>query len=115
MSKGLFLMILLLIIGQFFGWIQVNGQFKWDWFRDNPFLVAIIFSIPVALSYMKAQSVGYDIFNGSIWSLRLVGFSVGIIAFGIYTWLFVQEIPNIKNVICLILAFLIILIQIGWK
>lgn len=108
-------MIVLLVLAQLLVWVQVNGQFKWDWIKDHVILSAIILSIPTSLAYIKAQEIGYNIFDQSLWSLRLVGFSVGIISFGFYTWIFTNEELGLKNFISLSLGFFIILIQVFWK
>ena len=32
--------ILFFTIGHILVWFQLNGQFKWDWFKNNEFIVA---------------------------------------------------------------------------
>tara|TARA_Y100000389_G_C17465876_1_gene525476 strand:- start:1438 stop:1785 length:348 start_codon:yes stop_codon:yes gene_type:complete len=96
-------------------WVQLNGQFKWDWFKDNETLVVLIFSCPVAWLFLQYQKTAYVVFDGSLWTLRLLGFSGGIIVFLFMTWSVMGELPNMKNLICLALAFCIIGIQVFIK
>ena len=44
--------------------------------------------------------------------MRLAGFGIGTIVFGIMAWSFIGEVPTIKTVVCLLLAVAIILIQV---
>lgn len=115
MVSDFLIMFFLLACGQLLVWLQVNGQFKWDWFKNNEFWVVVLFSMPAAYFYIKAQAVGYEMANGSIWALRLIGFGIGIICFSVYTWLFTGEIITIKTAICLLLAITILIIQMAWK
>ena len=60
--------------------------------------------------------VGAVIFSiycfGMFWNIRLLGFGVGTVTFGILTWTLMNEIPSLKTFICLLLALCIVLIQI---
>ena len=96
-------------------WIQLNGQFKWDWFKENENLVVLIFSFPVAWLFIQYQKTAFQAFDGSLWTLRLLGFSGGIIVFLFMTWGLMGELPSMKNIICLLLAFCIIGIQVFIK
>ena len=44
--------------------------------------------------------------------MRLIGFGIGTLIFGIMTWTLIGEIPTLKTIISLLLAVAIILIQI---
>ena len=61
--------------------------------------------------FWYATKFSYEHF-GQFWNIRLVGFGIGTIVFGIMTWLLQNEIPTLKTFICLMLAFAIVLIQI---
>ena len=45
--------------------------------------------------------------------MRLAGFGIGTIVFGLMAWMMVGEIPTLKTIICLLLGLAIILIQIS--
>ena len=61
--------------------------------------------------FWYATKFSYEHF-GQYWNIRLVGFGIGTIVFGIMTWLLQNEIPTLKTFICLLLAAAIVLIQI---
>ena len=44
--------------------------------------------------------------------MRLAGFGMGTIIFGLLAWLLIGEIPTLKTIICILLALAIILIQV---
>ena len=44
--------------------------------------------------------------------MRLIGFGIGTLIFGIMTWTLIGEIPTLKTIVSLLLAVAIILIQI---
>ena len=48
---------------------------------------------------------------GAFWNMRLAGFGIGTIIFGMFTWGLIGEIPTLKTIISLLLAISIILIQ----
>ena len=100
-----------LFIAHIVTWVQLNGQFKWEWFKEHENFVVLIFAFPVAWLFINYQRFAYLAFDGSLWSLRLMGFSGGIIVFFFMTWLLMGELPSVKNMICLMLACLIIVIQ----
>jgi len=61
--------------------------------------------------FWHATKLSYEHF-GQFWNIRLMGFGMGTIVFGIMTWLLQNEIPTLKTFICLLLAAAIVLIQI---
>jgi len=44
--------------------------------------------------------------------MRLAGFGIGTLVFGIMAWSLIGEIPTMKTFVCLLLAVAIILIQV---
>lgn len=95
-------------------WFQINGQFVWTWFKDNPLLLALI-GFPV--SYLLILSTRYMVegFGGLLWPGRLVGFSLGMIVFAILTSVYMHEGLSMKTLISLILAIALVVVQILWK
>jgi multidrug transporter EmrE-like cation transporter len=49
------------------------------------------------------------------WPGRLIGFGIGVIVFTIMSWLLFKEHPTPKTLVCLGLAFTIVILQIFWK
>ena len=108
----LFLAIIILILGNILAWYQLNAQFKWteSAFWNNPYYMSI-FGIPVGYAFFIATKLCYEYF-GFTWNMRMIGFGVGTIVFGIMSWAILDEIPTLKTFICILLAIAIILIQV---
>ena len=70
-----------------------------------------IVGIPVGYMFWWATKFSYEHF-GFTWNIRMIGFGIGTIVFGLCSYLFLKEIPTLKTVICLLLALSIILIQV---
>ena len=49
LNKEVLVCVLLLFVAQIIIWFQLNGQLKWEWFKDNYFMVSLL---GVPLSYM---------------------------------------------------------------
>ena len=56
-----------------------------------------------------------DGFDGMLWPGRILGFSIGTLVFGIFTYLIMNEPISLKTSVLLGLCVLIILIQVLWK
>jgi|TARA_B110001454_G_C12608004_1_gene387451 hypothetical protein len=104
--------LLILAVSNVVAWFQLNGQFKWieSPYWTSPFWMAL-FGLPVGLAFFYATRLSYEHF-GFTWNMRLIGFGVGTIIFGILSYAFLEEIPTLKTFICILLAVAIILIQI---
>ncbi len=104
--------IVILALSNFLAWFQLNGQFLW---KNSPFwtngIMMAIFGLPVGYMFFHATKLSYEHF-GFTWNIRLIGFGVGTLIFGICSYLFLREIPTLKTLVCLLLALSIILIQV---
>ena len=100
----------LFFVTHIFIWFQINGQFIWKWFSDNPMLLALL-GAPV--SYLLILSTKYMVagFGGLLWPGRLLGFAIGMISFPIITWLVMGEGITLKSTISIGLAIIIMLLQ----
>ena len=101
-------------LGHIFVFFQLNGQFKWDWFKKNEFIVA---AAGLIISYFYIWGTKYTVgaFNGLLWPARFVGFAIGISTYAIgVNYLFTEGITN-KTLVSLILCFILVLIQVLWK
>ena len=107
--------VLLFFFGQTLIWYQTNGQFKWKWFADHPFIVACIFAVPISYSFIIATKLVVGYFDGTLWPGRFIGFATGMTSFAILTSLYMNEGINAKTAISLVLATALVLIQILWK
>ena len=102
------------VMAQCLTFLQLQGQLKFEWMKQNVWLV-VLMGIPI--SYMFMQSVKYFVlaFEGAIWPSRLIGFGIGVIVFTVMSELLFKEPFTTKTGICLFLGVLIILTQIFWK
>ena len=114
MNKALVYCILIFIATQFVVWFQTNGQFISSWYKNNTFLVSLI-GIPISYGYIYATKYGYEAFDGSLWSTRLLGFALGTISFAIMTHAMMGEGLNYKTLVSILLAISLVLIQLFWK
>ena len=102
--------LLFSIFGNIIAWMQMNGQFKYEWMRQ--WWVIGIMGIPVSYFFFYSTRWYYEYFN-NYWYVRPMGFGMATIIFGILTWLILGETPDTKTWICLILSAIIILIQLS--
>ena len=100
------------MIGGVIAFFQLQGWVVWP---DKPFLRSLTWmyatSLAIALLFFYSTKMSYEHF-GAFWNMRLAGFGMGTIIFGLLAWLLIGEIPTIKTVICILLAMAIILIQV---
>ena len=68
-------------------------------------------SIVIAPLFFYSTKWSYEHF-GAFWNMRLAGFGIATLCFGILTWSLLGEVPTLKTFISLLLAVAIILIQI---
>jgi hypothetical protein len=54
-------------------------------------------------------------FGGTLWENRLLGFGMGMVSFGLLTYIFMGEGITLKTGVSLILATSLVLIQLFWK
>tara|TARA_B100000676_G_C18067385_1_gene841885 strand:- start:1727 stop:2068 length:342 start_codon:yes stop_codon:yes gene_type:complete len=112
MTKNILIYTLLVCISHVIFWFQVNGQFMWNFFKEHPFLISLM-GVPSAYLVIIAAKHGYEYFDGTIWPLRIVGFSLGTIIFSILAYTCMSEGLTLKTILCLILSLVIIIIQIA--
>ena len=105
---------LLFLLGQTLVWYQINGQFLSVWVKKNPLIISLL-GIPISYLYIIATDHLVTAFDGELWPQRLIGFSMGMIAFAFLTWFHLNQAITLKTATTLALAFAIVLIQIFWK
>jgi len=105
---------LLFLLGQTLVWYQINGQFISTWMKEHPLAVSFL-GIPISYVYIYATQHLVEAFNGDMWPQRLIGFSMGMIAFAFLTWIHLNQGITLKTAVTLALALAIVVIQIIWK
>ena len=114
MNKEMLICMLLLGLGQILVWFQLNGQFVWKWFANNPFILTLL-GVPISYVFIIGTRYGYEAFDNVLWAQRLIGFGLGMICFAFCTYYFMGEDITTKTTVSLILALSLVLIQIFWK
>ena len=102
------------IVAQMISFMQLQMNIKFGWMQKWWYLI-LLTGIPATWLYIKAVEFFCKAFNGETWPGRLIGFGVGIIIFSLMSYLFFDERITMKNVLCICLALIIILIQILMK
>jgi hypothetical protein len=87
----------------------------WPWCKKNPLLIAIIGGSTISYIFIEATRLIAEHYDGQLWPGRFIGFTMGMISFSILTYFMMDEALNAKTLICLILSFIIICVQIFWK
>ena len=106
--------ILFGLAAQILTFLQLQGQMKYDWFKNHPILMAFV-GVPISLLFMGSVKNLVEAYNGQMWPSRLIGFGIGVITFAIMSYLMFKEPLTAKTLTCLSLGVCIILIQILWK
>ena len=111
---NLVLGILYGVLAQILTFIQLQGQFKWEWAKEHPLIMAIP-GIPLSFLYLLSVKHLVLYFQGQLWPSRLLGFAIGATVFTIMAWIWFKEPLTLKTLICLGLAVGILGIQLFWK
>ena len=106
--------ILLFFGAHIITWFQLNGQFKWDWFVKNEWLMVLV-GIPISFLYIWATKYSVNGFGGLLWPTRFIGFGVGMVIYAVFVSYFFNEALTPKTIISLVLALILICIQVLWK
>jgi len=106
--------MLLMLLAQILTFYQLQGQLKYQWFKDN-YWVIVLMGIPISMMYMESVRQIITHYGGLLWPSRLIGFGIGVVVFAIPSQLLFGENLTTKTMVCLILSGVIILIQIFWK
>ena len=102
------------IAAQIFTFIQLQGQFRFQWAKENPIYMALL-GFPLSLLYLQSVKHLVAHFDGQLWPSRLLGFAIGAIVFTLMSWMWFKEPLTTKTLVCLALAVIIMLIQLIWK
>jgi hypothetical protein len=114
MNSHLFKALLLCLIAQAATYFQLQGQFIWKGFRDNPYVVALL-GYPVSLLFIFYTKESALAFGGETWPGRIIGISIGVIIFTALSFICLKENVTPKTLVCIALAITILGIQIFWK
>ena len=102
------------LLAQVLTFLQLQGQMKIEWFKNNTLLVAFM-GVPISLLFMYSVRNFVAAYDGAIWPSRLIGFGIGVVVFSVMSHYMFKEPLTTKTLVCLGLGVGIILIQIFWK
>jgi len=105
--------MLIVALAQVITFIQLQGQGRWPWIRDNQWIMVLI-GLPISYLFINSTRLINEA-TGAAWPGRLIGQGIGIVIFAIMSWLLFKEPVTTKTAVCIILASCVILIQIFWK
>ena len=109
MSK-LWMAIIVSFIGHVIAWFHMQGQFRYEWAKTWWFVA--FGGVPISFAFYYGTRWYYEYF-GNYWYVRPVGFGMATIVFGLLTWLVLDEVPDTKTIVSLILSVAIIFIQLS--
>ena len=110
----LFKGVLFGLIAQIITFLQLQGQIKYDFVKNNLWF-SLLMGIPISFCFMMSTRNLVAEYSGEIWPSRLIGFGIGVTVFTAMSAILFKEPITSKTLACLGLAVLIILIQILWK
>ena len=113
-KEKLFIGVVFGIIAQTLTFFQLQGQLKYEWFKNNYWLV-VLMGIPVSMLFMFSVKNMVSAYGGEMWPSRLIGFSIGAVVFTYFSWVIFGEPLSLKTIICLILSFSILGVQLFMK
>ena len=102
------------LLAQLITWFQLNGQFIWPWFKENP-MILCLFGVPISWIFIEATRLSFIAFDGVLWPGRLLGFGMGMLSFAVLANIFLGEGLTWKTITSLTLATTLVLIQVFWK
>lgn len=106
--------LLFALAGQIVSFLQLQCGIKYGWYDKYPLLI-LFSAVPGLWFYIKSVNYFITYFNGNIFPVRLIGFSIGIVVFTIMARVLFGEQFTLKTLVSFTLAFTIVLIQIYWK
>tara|TARA_Y100000593_G_scaffold39687_1_gene76680 strand:- start:464 stop:805 length:342 start_codon:yes stop_codon:yes gene_type:complete len=109
LNKEIIITIVILFFANILVWFQLNGQLKWEWWKDNVWFVCLL-GMPLSYMFFKVTTIGYEGF-GALWPIRLLGFATGMLTFPILTYLLLGEGITLKTGISILLSIVILLLQ----
>jgi hypothetical protein len=106
--------VILMIIGQFLAFVQMQGHYKFPWLKNNLWF-GLLLGIPISAIFMYGIHLLIKQYDGALWPSRIIGFSIGTMVYALMAHYWFNEQITTKTTICLFLSLLIILVQVFWK
>jgi len=114
MNTSLLYGIFFFLLAHICAFLQLNGQFKWEWFAKHEWVMALC-GIPMSFLYIWGTKYTVEGMDNLLWPTRFIGFGVGIIVYAIMVNYIFSEEFSIKTIISILLSIILICIQAFWK
>lgn len=111
---NLFFGVILLIFGQILTFFQIQGHMKYVFLKNNHWF-SVLLGIPISIIFMVGINLLIKCYDGALWPSRMIGFSIGTVVYATMAYYMFNEQITMKTATCLLLAFLIIIVQVFWK
>lgn len=96
-------------------WFSCNMQFLKNGWEEKAFLIALLLSVPITICGFFAAKYTY-MAVGTAWSVRFIAFGISYLVFPVLTWWLLKEsMFTTKTMVCIMLSFIILLVQLFWK
>ena len=112
--RELLISLVFVLVAQSLAYLQLQGQFFWQWSKEHPLLMSL-FGLPISFLLIYFTKYCAIAFDGQVWPGRLIGFAVGAIVFAALSHFIMNEPFTTKTIVSLCLAAGILLIQVFWK
>ena len=110
----LFLATVVFVIGLIITWFTSYSQFISDWARENTLLLTCLLAIPGTLCFVYGIRYAFEFFNNG-WGPRFYVFSLSFLVYPfLFSYFLNEPFLTLKNVLCTVLAFAIILIPVSY-
>ena len=106
--------IFFFLLAHICAFLQLNGQFKWEWFAKHEWVMALC-GIPMSFLYIWGTKYTVEGMDNLLWPTRFIGFGIGIIVYAIMVNYIFSEEFSIKTIISILLSVILICIQAFWK
>jgi H+/Cl- antiporter ClcA len=114
MNLSLLYGILFMALGHILAFFQLNSQFKWEWFKEHSWVMALL-GIPCSYLFIWATKYTVEGMGGMLWPTRFIGFGIGMLIYATLVNLFFNEEFTVKTIISLLLSIVLICVQVFWK
>ena len=114
MNTSLLYGIFFFLLAHICAFLQLNGQFKWEWFAKHEWVMALC-GIPMSFLYIWGTKYTVEGMHNLLWPTRFIGFGIGIIVYAIMVNYIFSEEFSIKTIISILLSIILICIQAFWK
>lgn len=105
---------LIMIMVNVMVWYQVNLQFINPWWKTYTVWMSLL-GFPISYLIIKGTGLLVEGLDGVLWPSRLITFSTGIVVFAVLTYMHLGEGLNMKTIVSLILAMVLVGIQVFWR